>query len=120
MADLGMVEADAPSVYRVPCEADFLYAFSTVSGYFSWRNTELGSWFIQSLCRTLDNHVFDPEMDFVRLLTRVNYEVAMVHESNVPSDNKWHRKKQIPSIVSMLTKDLIFTRKGDHPKETKM
>jgi caspase 7 len=107
-----LVEADAGSVYRIPAEADFLYAFSTPTGYFSWRNTELGSWFIQSLCRNLSEHAAHPDMDVLRLLTRVNYEVAMVNESNVPNDAKWHRKKQIPSVVSMLTKDLFFTPKS--------
>ncbi|OQV20346.1 Caspase-3 [Hypsibius exemplaris] len=109
-----LVEADAGgSVYRIPAEADFLYAFSTPTGYFSWRNTELGSWFIQSLCRTLSDHAAHPEMDILRLLTRVNYEVSMSNESNVPGDAKWHRKKQIPSVVSMLTKDLFFTPKAN-------
>ena len=27
--------------------ADFLLAHSTVAGYYSWRNTASGSWFIQ-------------------------------------------------------------------------
>ncbi|XP_055348296.1 caspase-3-like isoform X2 [Paramacrobiotus metropolitanus] len=110
-AGVDLIEADAPSTFRIPAEADFLYAFSTVPGYFSWRNTELGSWFIQALCHMLDQHALDPDMDILKLLTRVSHQVAFGHESNVPSDTKWHRKKQIPSIVSMLTKDVVFTRK---------
>ena len=28
----------------LPTEADFLYAYSTVPGYYSWRNSAKGSW----------------------------------------------------------------------------
>lgn len=28
----------------LPTEADFLYAYSTVPGYYSWRNSVTGSW----------------------------------------------------------------------------
>ena len=37
--------------YKVPIHSDFLIAHSTISGYYSWRNTVQGSWFIQSLTR---------------------------------------------------------------------
>jgi len=50
------------------------------------------------------------QLDFVRLLTRVNYEVAYEFESNAAQAHMT-RKKQIPSIVSMLTKDLFLTQK---------
>ena len=50
------------------------------------------------------------KMDFVHILTRVNYEVAYEYESNA-SKETMNKKKQISSIVSMLTKDLIFNRK---------
>ena len=53
---------------------------------------------------------FGDRLDFVSLLTRVNYEVAYEFESNA-SQAHMTRKKQIPSIVSMLTKDLYLTPK---------
>ena len=53
---------------------------------------------------------FGSQLDFVTLLTRVNYEVAYEFESNAAQVHMT-RKKQIPSIVSMLTKDLILTPK---------
>jgi len=43
-------------VNKLPMEADFLFAYSTVSGYFSWRNSTNGSWFIQSLCNYILNY----------------------------------------------------------------
>ena len=110
---MDLVEADAGNIAcRIPTEQDFLYVYSTVSGYFSWRNTETGSWFIQALTRNMESHAASPEMDFLKLLTRVIYEVGTVNESNVPTDLKWHRKKQVPSFESALSKDLYFTPKA--------
>jgi len=50
------------------------------------------------------------KLDFVSLLTRVNYEVAYEFESNA-AQRHMTNKKQIPSIVSMLTKDLYLAPK---------
>lgn len=33
--------------YKVPIHSDFLVAHSTVDGFYSWRNTAQGSWYIQ-------------------------------------------------------------------------
>ena len=38
---------DSLATYRTPLYADFLLAHSTVAGFYSWRNTVSGSWFIQ-------------------------------------------------------------------------
>jgi len=86
----------------------FVYAVCVSLGYFSWRNSAKGSWFIQALHRMLER--YGKEIDFVKLLTRVNYEVAYEFESNAAQAHMT-RKKQIPSIVSMLTKDLYLTAK---------
>lgn len=46
----------------------------------------------------------------MQLLTRVNRKVAYDFESK--SDNREHSgKKQVPSIVSLLTKELYFRKK---------
>ncbi|XP_034556042.1 caspase-3-like [Notolabrus celidotus] len=90
---------------RIPVEADFLYAFSTAPGYYSWRNTSNGSWFIQALCEML--HGCSGELELMQIMTRVNRKVATHFESssNLPG---FSGKKQIPCIVSMLTKDFYF------------
>ena len=49
-------------------------------------------------------------MDLVRMLTRVSRMVAYDFESNAAQQHM-NRKKQVPSIVSMLTKDVYFTSK---------
>ncbi|XP_078071198.1 caspase-3b [Mustelus asterias] len=92
---------------KLPIEADFLYAYSTAPGYYSWRNTGNGSWFIQSLCYILDKH--GKELELMQLLTRVNHKVALEFESST-STEACNEKKQIPCIISMLTKELYFHR----------
>lgn len=89
---------------KIPVEADFLYAYSTAPGYYSWRNSKDGSWFIQSLCSMLK--LYAHKLEFMHILTRVNRKVATEFES-FSLDSTFHAKKQIPCIVSMLTKEQI-------------
>uniref|UniRef100_A0A3B3ZG64 Caspase-3 n=1 Tax=Periophthalmus magnuspinnatus TaxID=409849 RepID=A0A3B3ZG64_9GOBI len=108
----GGIETDSvdaavdPSTDRIPVEADFLYAYSTAPGYYSWRNTYNGSWFIQSLCEVLEKH---RDLELMQIMTRVNRKVAYHFESssNLPG---FSGKKQIPCIVSMLTKEFFFPK----------
>ncbi|XP_031442806.1 caspase-3-like [Clupea harengus] len=97
--------AEGGSTERIPVEADCLYAYSTAPGYYSWRNTANGSWFIQSICDMLLR--FGKELEIMQIMTRVNHKVALEFQSssNLPGYNE---KKQIPCIVSMLTKELYF------------
>lgn len=99
---------DAQTSERIPVEADFLYAYSTAPGYYSWRNTANGSWFMQSLCEMLQRH--SGTLELMQIMTRVNRMVAQCFESssNLPG---FSGKKQIPCIVSMLTKDFYFPDK---------
>ncbi|XP_072296097.1 caspase-3-like [Eucyclogobius newberryi] len=95
-----------PSTDRIPVEADFLYAYSTAPGYYAWRNTHNGSWFIQSLCEVLEKH---KDLELMQIMTRVNRRVAYHFESS--SDiSGFSGKKQIPCIVSMLTKEFFFPK----------
>lgn len=96
---------DDMACQKIPVEADFLYAYSTAPGYYSWRNSRDGSWFIQSLCAMLK--LYAHKLEFMHILTRVNRKVAMEFES-FSLDATFHAKKQIPCIVSMLTKELYF------------
>ncbi|KAM6130063.1 caspase-7 isoform 2-T2 [Phoenicopterus ruber ruber] len=99
------LETDANPRYKIPVEADFLFAYSTVPGYYSWRNPGRGSWFVQSLCSVLNEH--GKQLEIMQILTRVNYVVATNFES-VSDDPRFSEKKQIPCVVSMLTKELYF------------
>lgn len=104
------VETDGDTMaFKIPAHADFLLCFSTVPGYYSWRNTAQGSWFVQALCRCLRQH--GRQTDLLSLMTRVNRLVATDFESNCPSDPGMHQRKQIPCINTMLTRDIYFTPK---------
>ncbi|XP_034044333.1 caspase-3a [Thalassophryne amazonica] len=101
------IEADSvdDGAMRIPVEADFLYAYSTAPGYYSWRNTISGSWFIQSLCDMITK--YGKELELLHIMTRVNHKVAVEFES-VSNSPGFDAKKQIPCIVSMLTKEMYF------------
>lgn len=75
------------------------------SGYYSWRNPGRGSWFVQALCNVLNE--FGKQLEIMQILTRVNYMVATSFES-WSEDPRFSEKKQIPCVVSMLTKELYF------------
>ncbi|CAG2158847.1 unnamed protein product [Oppiella nova] len=96
--------------YRIPNYADFLIAYSTVPGYYSWRNTTQGSWFIQALTHVLGKH--SQNMDVLTMMTIVNRLVAYDYESCVPNDPSFHQKKQIPCVTSMLTRLIYFIPKA--------
>ncbi|XP_051474928.1 caspase-3 [Apus apus] len=102
------IEADSGSdetmCQKIPVEADFLYAYSTAPGYYSWRNSAEGSWFIQSLCKVLKEHA--RKLELMQILTRVNRRVAEYESCSTRQD--FNAKKQIPCIVSMLTKEFYF------------
>lgn len=95
---------DGPT--KIPVEADFLYAFSTAPGYYSWRNTMTGSWFMQSLCEMIGK--YGKDLELLHIMTRVNHKVAVEFES-VSTAPGFNAKKQIPCIVSMLTKEMYFS-----------
>lgn len=95
--------------YKIPIHADFLIAYSTIPGFYSWRNTTKGSWFMQSLCHELMKN--GKKYDILTLLTFVCQRVAVDFESNSPDNPNMHQQKQIPCITTMLTRLLRFTDK---------
>ena len=40
----GTLDEDTGIDISIPTEADFLYAYSTVPGFYSWRGVVTGSW----------------------------------------------------------------------------
>lgn len=67
-----------------------------------------GSWFIKTLCEELEKHAFVE--DLVTLLTFVSQRVALEFESFVPFKPEMHEQKQIPCIMSRLTRLIKFTK----------
>ncbi|XP_031843391.1 caspase-1-like isoform X1 [Nomia melanderi] len=104
-----MHETDGASSYTIPTHADIMVAYSTFDGFYSWRNPDAGSWFIQALCEELNEN--GRTRDLLTIMTFVNRRVAIQYQSFVPNDQHFHQKKQIPSIVSMLTRLVYFGEK---------
>lgn len=103
MADDGK---DDKSSVTIPVSADFLYVFSSVDGYVSFQNPSKGSWFIQTLCKVLEeNH---SQLDMLAMLTRVCHTLAYKYSSITPSNPMTHNLKQISSVTTTLTKTLRF------------
>lgn len=94
--------------FKVPTHADFLIAYSTLPGYYSFRNTQDGSWFMQALTRVLS--AYHHELDLLTMLTIVNHEVAYYKQSNASSP-EFSGKKQVPCITSMLTRRVYLRPK---------
>lgn len=101
-------DSDSTMSYSIPVYADFLIAYSTIPGFYSWRNTTRGSWFMQSLCAELDKN--GKKYDILKLLTFVSQRVAIDFESNVPDSPIMHQQKQIPCVTTMLTRILTFSK----------
>ena len=79
-------------------------------GHVSWRTIQplpnsphqVGTWFIQELCKVLEEHGKNNEL--LWMLTKVCREVAVTRGTE-------NRKKQIPCIVSLLTRSVYFPPK---------
>ncbi|XP_052862873.1 caspase-7-like [Anopheles cruzii] len=103
--------AEKNEVYATSTAPDLLIAYSTFEGHYSLRNPKDGSWFIQSLAKTLDEQ--GSEKDLPNLLTCVTRNVATNYISFVPDDPAKDNKKQIPCVVSTLTKAVYFSPDAD-------
>ena len=105
MSATGLKLLAIPAWIRVD---EWLALLVSLTGYFAWRNSTRGSWFIQALVDVLRDNW--KRMDLLSMMTRVSRKVAYDFESNA-SKEFMNRKKQIPCITSMLTRDVYFTPK---------
>ncbi|KAK3586136.1 hypothetical protein CHS0354_033260 [Potamilus streckersoni] len=96
------------NITKIPTQADVLIAYSSVPGYYCWRNSRNGSWFIQALTEVLQKSW--KKCDLLTILTRVNRKVAFDFKSET-SNPSINDMKQIPMFTSMLTKQVCFTPK---------
>lgn len=99
---------DAAHYFKIPTYADFMIAYSTLPGFYSFRNTEKGSWFVRALVQVL--HDFHLEHDLLTMMTMVNHRVAYYFSSNAATP-VLSGLKQVPCITSMLTRRVFL-----HPK----
>uniref|UniRef100_A0A6G1S3S0 Caspase-1 n=1 Tax=Aceria tosichella TaxID=561515 RepID=A0A6G1S3S0_9ACAR len=109
VAVLAQDSIDSTTTYfKIPTHADFLIAYSTLPGFYSFRNTQEGSWFMQSLIKVLSDYHHD--LDLLTMLTIVNHRVAYYKQSNANTP-EFSGKKQVPCITSMLTRRVFLRPK---------
>eukprot|EP00794_Sanderia_malayensis_P016964 gene16964-18673_t len=95
---------DRTNDISLPAESDFIYAYSTVPGYYSWRNSQRGSWFIQGIIEVFRANAH--KMDVLRMLTRVNAIVAT--KKSQTGQRVSNNKRQIASIVTQTRKEFFL------------
>jgi hypothetical protein len=113
----------------IPSHPDFLVVYSSMWDHFSFRDTLMGTWLIQTLtkfmldCYMKDkkfdnykavanqiNQEYQKEIDFLSLLTLVNQFIAFRLKSSTRSP-EYNDKKQILNISHTLTKRIFFKLK---------
>lgn len=99
---------DAAHYFKIPTYADFMIAYSTLPGFYSFRNTEKGSWFIRALVQVI--HEYHLSFDLLTMMTFVCHRVAYYYSSNAATPEQTGMK-QVPCITSMLTRRVFL-----HPK----
>lgn len=107
---IGLDSLDSAAYFRIPTHADFLIAYSTLPGFYSWRNTQDGSWFMQAVIRIFGS--CHREFDVLTMMTMVNHQVAYLKSSNAATED-FNNKKQVSCITSMLTRR-IFLKPKDY------
>ena len=96
---------DLNKANKTPLDADFIFVYSTVANYFSIRDSESGSWFIQILCDMIEH--FKSKKHILDILTKVNREVKHKEGRN----EKGHLVKMHPTYTCQLSKDFYFSVK---------
>ena len=91
----------------LPADADFLICFSSAPGHQSYRQPSVGSWFISALFEVFmeyaeKEHIMD-------MMIRVNNQVAGYFSRD--------GLKQMPCLVSMLTKRVFFEPRFNIPTD---
>ena len=93
---------------RQPTHADFLYAFSSVDDYVSYRHEGLGSYYVRCLYDVFrERAVYDHLLD---ILTNVNQKVSNMEAMRPSAANKNEIKilKQMPEVRHTLRKKVRF------------
>ena len=92
----------------IPTRSDFLYAFSTVDEYVSYRNEDEGSHYVRCFVKAFREHVAHDHI--LDILTVVNHEVSKIDTQRPSSTNRNRTKicKQMPEVRHTLRKKVRF------------
>ena len=101
-------EVDAVIQLRIPKHSDFLYAFSTVDEYVSYRDENKGSHYVRCFVEAVREHVAHDHI--LDILTVVNHEVSKIDTQRPSSQNRNRTKicKQMPEVRHTLRKKVFF------------
>ncbi|XP_046568754.1 uncharacterized protein LOC124277143 [Haliotis rubra] len=99
------------TISPAPIYKDFLLMYASPPGCFAWRNIHSGAWMVQSLTSVLREEGV-AEVPLMTLLLTVSQGVTRC-ESH--ADEPFDKKKAVPCIMSMLTKDVYFRGKRSPP-----
>ena len=93
---------------RIPTHSDFLYAFSTVDEYMSYRNKEEGTYYVRCFVEAFREHVAHEHI--LDILTIVNHEVSKIGIQQPSTKNRNTTKicKQMPEVRHTLRKKVRF------------
>ncbi|XP_052068814.1 caspase-3-like [Mytilus californianus] len=94
-------QREGVTVQKLSSESDVLIAYSTTSDYVAWRNTEMGSIYIEILCEIL--RLEGAETKLTELLQKVNNCTSKYFDD--------HQCCQVPCFTSSLRKSLLFSRR---------
>ncbi|XP_053338953.1 caspase-9 [Clarias gariepinus] len=89
-------EVDARTT--LPTPSDMLVSYSTFPGYVSWRDTNKGSWYVETLDRILESNANTD--DLATMLIMVNNEVSQISAKGL--------YKQMPGSFNFLRKLVYF------------
>ena len=91
-----------------PKHSDFLYGFSTVDGYVSYRDKNEGSHYVRCFVEAFREHVAHDHI--LDILTVVNHEVSKIDTQRPSSTNRNRTKicKQMPEVRHTLRKKVRF------------
>ena len=91
----------------IPKNSDFLYAFSTVDNFVSFRHEEQGSYFVRNLVEVFHECVANDHL--LDILTSVNQKVSEeAFKLQLSGQDKMKMCKQIPEVRHTLRKKLRF------------
>ena len=92
----------------IPTRSDFLYAFSTVDEYVSYRNEDEGTHYVRCFVKAFREHVAHDHI--LDILTIVNHEVSKIDTQRPSSTNRNRTKicKQMPEVRHTLRKKVRF------------
>ena len=90
----------------IPKHSDFLYAFSTVDEYVSYRNEDEGSHYVRCFVEAFGEHVAHEHI--LDILTIVNNKVSKIDTQRPTSSNETKICKQMPEVRHTLRKKVRF------------